>query len=30
MAFHRANTHVYGSFYMGNGIKNVDLAFMIW
>ena len=29
MAFHRANTHVYGSFYMGNGIKNVDLAFMI-
>lgn len=29
MAYHRANTYVYGSFYLGNGIKNVDLAFMI-
>jgi radial spoke head protein 9 len=29
MVFHRANTNVYGNFYMGNGIKNVDIAFMI-
>ena len=29
LTFHRSNTHVFGSFYMGNGIKNVDLAFMI-
>jgi len=29
MAYHRANTQVYGNFYYGNGIKNCDLAFMI-
>ena len=29
MVFHRANTNVYGNFYMGNGIKNVDIAFLI-
>ncbi len=29
LAFHRSNTPVFGSFYLGSGIKNVDLAFMI-
>lgn len=29
MAYHRANTQVYGNFYMGNGLKNCDLAFQI-
>lgn len=29
IAYHRGNSQVYGSFYLGNGIKNTDLAFMI-
>ena len=28
-AFTRANAGIYGSLYIGNGIKQVDLAFMI-
>jgi radial spoke head protein 9 len=28
-AFHRNNTPVFGAFYLGNGIKNVDLEFML-
>lgn len=28
-AFSRANAPIYGSLYIGNGIKQVDLAFMI-
>lgn len=28
-AFHRCNTPVYGSVYIGDGIKNVDLPFML-
>lgn len=27
--FHRANTSVYGSLYMGYAVKNLDLPFMI-
>lgn len=27
-AYHRANTHIYGSLYIGDGIENVDLPFM--
>ena len=29
-AFHRLESGVFGSMYMGNGIKNIDVAFMIW
>lgn len=29
MAYHRANTQIFGNFYLGNGLKNCDLAFMI-
>ena len=29
LAYHRANTQVFGNFYMGNGLKNCDLAFQI-
>jgi radial spoke head protein 9 len=29
VAFHRANTPIFGNFYYGNGVKNTDLAFMI-
>ena len=28
-AFHRSNTPIYGSVYIGDGIKNIDLPFMI-
>ena len=28
-AFHRLGTANFGSFYIGNGIKNIDLAFML-
>jgi radial spoke head protein 9 len=28
-AYHRANTGVYGGVYMGDGIKNIDLQFML-
>ena len=28
-AFHRCNTPVFGGFYLGNGIKNCDLEFMV-
>jgi len=27
--FHRSNTSIYGSCYIGDGIKNIDLPFMI-
>lgn len=27
-AFHKSNSNVYGCFYMGNGVKNLDLPFM--
>ena len=27
--FHRANTSIYGSVYIGDGIRNIDLPFMI-
>jgi len=29
VAYHRANTQVFGNFYMGNGLKNHDLPFQI-
>lgn len=28
-AFHRAYTNIYGSIYIGTGVKNLDLPFMI-
>jgi radial spoke head protein 9 len=28
-AYHRANTNLYGGVYMGDGIKNIDLMFML-
>jgi radial spoke head protein 9 len=28
-AYHRINTPVFGGVYIGNGIKNLDLPFMI-
>ena len=28
-AYHRANTPIFGSVYIGDGIKNIDLPFMI-
>lgn len=28
-AFHRCNTPVFGGFYLGNGMKNCDLEFMV-
>ena len=28
-AYHRSNTPIYGSVYIGEGIKNIDLPFMI-
>lgn len=28
-AYHRVNTPIYGGIYFGNGIKNLDLPFMI-
>jgi hypothetical protein len=30
VAFHRANTNIFGNFYFGNGVQNTDLVFMIW
>lgn len=27
--YHRCNTHIYGSVYIGDGIKNIDLPFML-
>jgi len=29
VAYHRANTQRFGGVYIGNGIKNIDLAFML-
>ncbi len=29
-AFHRVNTPVFGSLYIGNGVRNNDLPFMVW
>ena len=29
VAFHRANSQIFGNFYFGNGVKNTDLPFMI-
>lgn len=29
VSYHRANSGVHGCFYLGNGIKNADLAFML-
>jgi radial spoke head protein 9 len=29
VAFHRAQTNIYGNFYCGNGVQNTDLVFMI-
>lgn len=28
-AYHRSNTSLFGGVYMGDGLKNVDLAFML-
>jgi hypothetical protein len=28
-AFHKANSKVFGSVYIGDGIKNTDVAFML-
>jgi radial spoke head protein 9 len=28
-AYHRANTNLHGGVYMGDGIKNIDLMFML-
>lgn len=28
-SFHKLNTNIFGSVYIGDGIKNVDLAFML-
>ncbi len=28
-AYHRVNTGIFGAAYIGNGIKNLDLPFMI-
>ncbi len=28
-AFHKLNTGIFGSVYIGEGIKNIDLAFML-
>ena len=28
-SYHRSNTPLYGSVYIGDGIKNIDLPFMI-
>jgi hypothetical protein len=28
-AYHKINTRFYGSSYIGNGIKNLDFAFMV-
>jgi radial spoke head protein 9 len=28
-AFHKLNTNIFGSAYIGDGIKNIDLAFML-
>lgn len=28
-AYHKVNTAIYGGIYIGNGIKNLDLPFMI-
>lgn len=28
-AYHRANTAIFGGSYFGNGIKNLDLPFML-
>ena len=28
-AYHRARTHVFGGVYVGSGIKNLDLPFMV-
>ena len=28
-AYHKLNTSLYGNVYIGDGVKNVDLAFMI-
>ena len=27
--YHRCNTPIYGSVYIGDGIKNIDLPFML-
>jgi radial spoke head protein 9 len=29
IAYHRANTNVFGGVYIGEGIKNIDLMFML-
>lgn len=29
-AFHRVNTPVFGAVYIGNGVRNNDLPFMVW
>ena len=29
-AFHRVNTPVFGALYIGNGVRNNDLPFMVW
>jgi len=29
-AYHRCHTHIYGGCYMGDGIKNINLPFMLW
>ena len=28
-AYHRVNSHIFGGIYYGNGIKNLDLLFLI-
>ena len=29
IAYHKANTKLFGGAYFGNGLKNVDLAFYL-
>ena len=29
ISYHRANSQVFGNFYLGSGIRNTDLFFMI-
>jgi len=29
VAYHRANSKIFGGLYIGNGIKNVDLPFLL-
>ena len=30
VGYHRANSPIQGGVYIGDGLKNLDLAFMLW